>query len=217
MAEADGLVADCRAAGVTPSLLRPGRWQPLARELKATVDAGKLGPVRYAHAASVWHGSVQDAGQFLVEQATGTLDLVRSYFDVPVRTVLARECALDGPEADSRYVSVVLFFADASQAICEVGVTSGFAANTGLQRLALTGLRGSAYFNERDADVIVGATGVRPLIDDPVEGLAAAFAAWVAGSEAEKDAAIEDGRRTLRLTLAAAESVLTGRPVEVGD
>src|SRR3712207_6646985 len=39
--------------GGTVSLLRPARWQPLARELKATLDAGKLGALRYAHAASI--------------------------------------------------------------------------------------------------------------------------------------------------------------------
>jgi predicted dehydrogenase len=71
-------------AGATVSLLRPEQWQPLARELKATLDAGKLGALRYAHAASIWHCApgVQDAGgdpgSFLIEYATGTLDLVRS-------------------------------------------------------------------------------------------------------------------------------------------
>jgi UDP-N-acetyl-2-amino-2-deoxyglucuronate dehydrogenase len=229
-AEADRVIAECREAGVTLSLLRPGRRQPLAKELKGTLDAGKLGPLRYAHAASVWHwpaaeqearrawgvpAPAEDTGHFLVEQATGTLDLLRWFFEAPVARVFARDCPLEGPDADSWFVSVVLFFADASQAICEVGLTSTFAANTGLQRLALTGLRGSAYSNERDADVMVGAGGVRPLVDDPVEGLAAAFADWVVGSEAEKAEAIDDGRRTLRLALAAAESVRTGQPVEV--
>jgi predicted dehydrogenase len=232
-AEADRLIADCQAAGRTLNLLRPGRWQPLVKDLKATLDAGKLGPLRYAHAASVWHGSedeqearrawgvppgAEDAGQFLVEHATGTLDLLRWFFDdAPVARVFARGCPLDGPEADSWYVSIVLFFADASQAICEVGLTSSFAENTGLQRLALTGLRGSAYYNERDADVIVGASGLRPLVDDPVDGLTAAFADWVAGANGVTADAIEDGRDTLRVALAAAESLRTGQPVEVGN
>jgi predicted dehydrogenase len=231
-AEADRLIAECRKAGVTLGLLRPGRRQPLAKELKATVDAGKLGPLRYAHAASVWHwpaaeqearrawgvpAPAEDAGQFLVEQATGQLDLLRWFFDVPVTRVFARDCPLEGSDADSWFVSVVLFFADASQAICEVGLTSTFAANSGLQRLALTGLRGSAYYNERDADVMVGATGVRPLVDDPIEGLTAAFADWIASSDSQTAEAIDDGRSTLRLALAAAESVRTGQPVEVGE
>src|SRR5262245_35911119 len=38
--------------GARVSLLRPERWQPLARDMKATLDAGKLGALRYAHAAS---------------------------------------------------------------------------------------------------------------------------------------------------------------------
>ncbi len=205
--------------GTTVSLLRPERWQPLARELKATLDAGKLGALRYAHAASIWHGTPEesgDPGAFLIEQATGTLDLLRSFFDVPVMRVFARDCPLEGADAASWYVSVVLFFADASQAICEVGLTSSFAANTGLQRLALTGMRGSAYFNERDADVVVGAGGVRPLVEDPVEGLTAAFADWVATRGTGGDATIEDGKATLRLVNAAAESVRTGQPVDVG-
>jgi predicted dehydrogenase len=123
---------------------------------------------------------------------------------------------LEGPDAASWYVSVVLFFADASQAVCEVGLTSSFAANTGLRRFALTGMRGSAYFNERDADVVIGASGVRLLVEEPVEGVAAAFADWVARRGAGNDEMLEDGRRTLRLVQAAAESVRTGQPVEVG-
>src|SRR5262245_31763125 len=41
--------------GVSVSLLRPERWQPLAKQMKATLDDGKLGALRYAHAASIWH------------------------------------------------------------------------------------------------------------------------------------------------------------------
>lgn len=229
-AKADHLLDEVRKSGTTLSLLRPERRQPLARELKATLDAGKLGPLRYAHVASVWHSPpaehearrawgvpapVDDAGQFLLEQATGTIDLLRWYFDAPVARVFARDCSLDGPDPASWYVSIVLFFADASQAICAIGLTSAFAANAGLTRLALTGLRGSAYFNERDADVIVGARGLQPLLDDPAEGLAAAFADWVANGDAPDVEAIDAGRRTLRVALAAAESLRTGQPVEV--
>jgi predicted dehydrogenase len=230
--DADRLTTACRDSGVPLRLLRPERWQLLAKELKATVEAGKLGSVRYAHAASIWHWPPAEAevrrewsvpppgddpGQFLLEQATGTLDLVRWFFDVPVASVFARDCPLEGPEAPSWYVSVVLYFADASQAICEVGLTTGFAANTGLRRLALTGLRGSAYYNERDADLVIGAGGARPLVDDPVEGLTAAFADWAAAFGTETDDGSKDGRETLRLALAAAASLRTGEPVEVGE
>jgi predicted dehydrogenase len=204
------------------SLLRPERWQPLAKEMKATVGAGKLGALRYAHVASIWHwapgerGASGDPGSFLIEQATGTIDLVRSLFDVPVARVFARDCPLEEADAASWYVSVVLFFADASQAICEVGLTSSFAANTGLQRFALTGMRGSAYFNERDADVVIGAGGVRPLVEEPVKGVMAALADWVATRGAGSDAVVDDGKETLRVVNAAAESVRTGQPVDVG-
>lgn len=207
-------------AGASVGLLRPDRWQPLAKQLKATLDAGKLGALRYAHAASIWHAPEEqhkngDPGSFLIEHTTGTLDLIRWLFDAPVAKVFARDCSLEGPDSPSHYVSVVVFFADASQAICEVGLTSSFAANTGLQRLALTGMRGSAYFNERDADVVLGGSGVRSLVDDPVEGLTAAFAHWVEAGGTETDNDIEDGQRTLQLVLAAAESVRTGQPVDV--
>jgi predicted dehydrogenase len=205
--------------GVTVSLLRPERWQPLARDMKATLDAGKLGALRYAHAASIWQGTPEaagDPGAFLIEQATGTLDFVRSLFDVPVAKVFARDCPLEGAEAGSWYVSVVVFFADASQAICEVGLTSSFAANTGLQRLALTGMRGSAYYTERDADVVVGGSGVRPLIEEPVEGVAAALTDWLAKRGEGNHEILADGKKTLRLVQAAAESVRTGQPIAVG-
>jgi hypothetical protein len=111
-------------------------------------------------------------------------------------------------------VSVVLFFADASQAVAEIGRTDSFAAGSGLQRLALTGMRGSAYFHDRDHEIKVDASGVRALIDDPVEGLTAAFADLASGAPA--GAVTDDDRRSLALTLAATESLRTGQPVEVG-
>jgi len=55
-----------------------------------------------------------------------------------------------------------------------------------------------------------------PLRDDPVEGLAAALADWVAGTGSGRDAGVEEARASLVLALAAAESLRTGQPVEVG-
>ena len=57
---------------------------------------------------------------------------------------------------------------------------------------------------------------MRPLRDDPVEGLAAALADWVAGTGSGRDAGVEEARASLVLALAAAESLRTGQPVEVG-
>lgn len=217
------VVDACREHGGALDLLLAERHQPLPRELKATVEAGKLGPLRYAHVASVRPWSAddhaarddvspgEDGGAFVIEHAAGALDMVAWLFgDVPVATVFARSCSLGEDGSSSRYVSIVLSFADASQAIVEVGLTSGFPATSGLQRLALTGMRGSAYFNERDHDIVIGRHGVRALADDAADGLAAAFSSWLADGAT-------DGANAARLAFAAAESLRTGQPVGMGQ
>lgn len=224
--EAERVERAFRDNGGRLDVLLPGRHHPLSRQMKAALDAGQLGPLRYAHAASIAHWSADDqaarsawgerapdteAATFVVEYAAGTLDTVAWLFgDAAIATVFARSCSLTGDDAPSRYVSTVLSFADGSQAIVEVGLTSGLPAHTGLQRLALTGMRGSAYFNERDHDILINGNGVRALEDDAVDGLAAAYAALF------RERSPVTGRSGSRLAFAAAASVRTGQPVEVG-
>jgi predicted dehydrogenase len=211
----------------TLEFLLPGRHHPLSRQMKAAVDAGQLGPLRYAHAASISHWSADDqaaragwgelapgteATAFLIEHAAGALDMVAWLFgDAPVATVFARSCSLAGDDSPSRFVSVVLSFADGSQAIVEVGLTSGLPMQSGLQRLALTGMRGAAYFNERDHDILINGNGMRALEDDAVDGLAAAYDALLRTESPRTDSAES------RLAFAAAASLRAGQPVEVGQ
>jgi predicted dehydrogenase len=216
----------CRDGGGRLDVLLPGRHHPLSRQMKAALDAGQLGPLRYAHAASISHWSAADqtaraawgdtapdteADAFAVEYGMGALDTVAWLFgDAAVATVFARSCSLTGDESPSRYVNALIAFADGSQAIVEVGLTSGLPAQTGLQRLALTGMRGSAYFNERDHDILINGNGVRALEDDAVDGLAVAYAALLRADSPAREAPAS------RLAFAAAASLRTGEPVEVG-
>jgi predicted dehydrogenase len=225
--EFERVMAACDDHGGMLNLLLPERHQPLPKELKATLEAGKLGPLRYAHVASIWHwpatdqaaraawgvaSPADDGWPFLVEYAAGALDLAAWLFgDVPVATVFARSCALGETESPSRYVSTVLSFADGSQAVVEVGLAEGFPASSGLKRLALTGMRGSAYFNDRDQDFVIGTGGTRALNDDVADGLAVAFASWLAGDTTA------GGANTASLAFAAAESLQTGQPVGMGQ
>jgi predicted dehydrogenase len=223
--EFERVMAACDDHGGMLNLLLPERHQPLPKELKATLEAGKLGPLRYVHAASIWQWSAadqaargawgiaspaDDGGPFLVEYAAGALNLAAWLFgDVPIATVFARSCALGEAESHSRYVSTVLSFADGSQAVVEVGLAEGFPANSGLKRLALTGMAGSAYFNERDQDFVIGTGGTRALNDDVTDGLTAAFSSWLAGGTTAA------GANAGELAFAAVESLRTGQPVEV--
>jgi myo-inositol 2-dehydrogenase/D-chiro-inositol 1-dehydrogenase len=222
--EADRLIAACREADVGLTVLLPARQHPLARELKRTLVQGKLGPLKFVHTASISGQQSAspreitsfDPSDFLVERGTPRLDLVAWFFETPIARVFARGCPLDGADGSSGYVSVVLFFADASQAICEIGLNDELALGSEVRRLALTGLRGSAYHESRDGDLLLGTEGTRLLTDEEDEGLVSALTEWAATSAAGHDAGVEDARATLRLALAAAESLRTGRPVEVG-
>lgn len=225
-AEVERVHATFRDHGGRLDLLPPERYQPLPQELKAILAAGKLGALHYAHFASIWHLSASDQaardawdagsldddeGAFIVEYAAGALDMVAWLFEEqPVETVFARSCALGETGTASRYVSIVLSFAGGSQAIVEVGLAEGLPANSGLKRLALTGMAGSAYFNERDQDFVIGAGGVRALNDDVADGLAAAFSSWLTNGGGA------DGASAARLVFAAAESLRTGQPVRMG-
>lgn len=224
--EAERVERAFRDSGAMLDMLLPGRHHPLSRQTKAAVDAGQLGPLRYAHTASISHWSADDqaasaewrdtalgtaAEAFVIDHAAEPLDTVAWLFgDAAVATVFARSCSLTGDDAPSRYVNIVLSFVDGSQAVVEVGLTSGLPAHTGLQRLALTGMRGSAYFNERDHDILITGNGMRALEDDAVDGLAAAYAALLNGESPDKKAPAS------RLAFAAAASLRTGQPVEVG-
>lgn len=215
--EAAQLEAACRERGASLTLLLPERRQPLARDVKRALDDGKLGSLRYAHSASI--GGLPDetqsgSGAFLTERATPALDLLAWFFgDRVVTRVFARDCSLGTPGESSHYASIVLIFADASQAVCEIGQTAAFAPDTGLRRLALTGMRGSLYHTERDHDLVITADGARPLFDDPVAGYAEALAAWTGGSGLDAAGNLESGKTALRLARAAAESLRTGQPV----
>ncbi len=218
--EADRVRRAVRDGGGSLSLLTPERYQPLPQELKSTLAAGKLGTLRYVHSAWIWHGQTNgpatqsgsgstngEVEEFVIDHVTPPLDMVAWLFDdVPVATLFARTCSL-ADDGFSCYVSVILSLADASQAVVEVGVNNRFPAGAGLRRLALTGLRGSAYFNERDHDLLISKSGSRPLTDESIPGLARAFSSLLDDGLA--------GPADAGLAFAAVESLRTGQPVEV--
>ena len=90
VAEADRLLAICDAAGVRVAAMFQNRYTPLARSLKAAIDAGKLGRLLLVtvnakwyrtaeyYTDSGWRGSTdREGGAVLINQAIHAIDLVR--------------------------------------------------------------------------------------------------------------------------------------------
>jgi predicted dehydrogenase len=216
---AERLIAAAREAGVGLVPVAVLRCQPFALALREAIEAGKLGPLRFAHVTmvrGVASGDIAapDLGgreRFSFQEASDALDLLAWLFATPIRTVFARACLIGGDSAVSDYLSVVVTFAAGGQAVCEAGRTSAVGTG-GLVRISVTGKRGSAYHDGQRRDVILGPAGARPLADDPLVHLVELLDRWALDPVGWPDS-VESARRSLALVLAAEASLERGEPV----
>lgn len=90
VAEADRLIETCERAGVLLAAMFQNRFTPLARSLKAAIDAGKLGRLLLVtvnakwyrateyYTGSGWRGTAdREGGAVLINQAIHSIDLMR--------------------------------------------------------------------------------------------------------------------------------------------
>jgi UDP-N-acetyl-2-amino-2-deoxyglucuronate dehydrogenase len=151
-AKADALIDAAARAGVTLGVIFQDRLKPGPQQLKAVVDAGRLGHPILAtaqvkwyrspeyYAASRWRGTqALDGGGALMNQGVHTVDLLLWLFG-PVRRVSARVItALHAIEVEDTAVAVVEF---ANGAVGTIEATT--AAYPGYsRRIELTGSEGT--------------------------------------------------------------------------
>lgn len=88
VAECDEMIGACDAAGVQLGITFQGRFEPLAAELKALVDSGRLGRLLWASSHTVWYRDAayyrskpwrgtwaEEGGGVLINQAIHAIDL----------------------------------------------------------------------------------------------------------------------------------------------
>lgn len=98
IAECDAMIAACDRAGVTLGIVFQYRFEPLAQQLKAALDAGEIGKILWASVSTIWYRSdayyktaawrgtwAHEGGGVLINQASHSLDLFLWLTGLPSR------------------------------------------------------------------------------------------------------------------------------------
>ncbi len=157
VAEADRIIAACRAGGVTLGAMFQFRFTPLPRAIKRDLDAGRLGRIFLAdcyakwwrepsyYANSTWRGRRDlEGGAVLINQAIHSIDLLQ-WLAGPVRQVAARvTTALHQIEMEDVAVATVEFASGALGMIeASTATYPGYS-----ERIEIHGERGSLVLNQ---------------------------------------------------------------------
>jgi predicted dehydrogenase len=158
--EADRIVDAGRSGGVTLGAMFQMRFMPLPRQVKADLDAGRLGRVFLAdchakwwrdpeyYASSAWRGRRDlEGGAVLINQAIHSIDLLQ-WLAGPVSRVTGRVAtAVHAIEMEDVAVATVEFASGAFGVIeASTATYPGFA-----ERIELHGDRGSLILNQGQA------------------------------------------------------------------
>jgi predicted dehydrogenase len=98
LAESDKMIAACKQAGVTLGIISQGRFEPLAKKLKAAIDSKELGKLLWVSANVFWYRTDEyyksapwrgtwkgEGGGVLINQAIHSIDLLLWLAGAPSR------------------------------------------------------------------------------------------------------------------------------------
>ncbi len=237
---ADRLIEAARRSGVQLGVVSQHRFDDASVALKRALDDGRLGTPYFAaavvrwwreqdyYAQTAWRGTLRLDGGALLNQGVHHVDLLLWLLGPATRVYARHATAAHRIEAEDLALATIDF---ASGALATIEVTTaaypGFA-----ERLSLTGSNGTVAIEGTD----IAVWGLRDGDGGPPagNGAGAPVAAsdptaignlshirqvtdFVAAVRDGRAPAVtgEDGRRALELVLAARESNLTGRPVDI--
>lgn len=232
---ADGreMIDACNKAGVRLFVAMVVRFFPqyrLARELVAKGQIGNLGVLRLKRVAYVpqkpldnWYADESRSGGMLVDLMIHDFDYAR-WLAGPVERVYARSSRTLYPELPGDYAQAILRFKSGAMALVE----GGWVYPPGVFRTAidLSGTDGLIEWNSDEPapvrTLMASKDGSASSVGLPTSGLSEdpytteirhAYDCIVTGKPF--DVAAEDGLEALRISLAARESLSTGKPVNL--
>ncbi len=244
VAEADQIIATCRAGGVTLGAMFQFRFTPLPRQIKHDLAAGKLGRIFLAdcyakwwrtpeyYATSTWRGRRDlEGGAVLINQAIHSIDLLQ-WLVGPVRRVAGRVATAVHQIEMEDVAAATVEFAGGAFGVIEASTATypGFA-----ERLELHGERGSLVLNQgqgvaewqlrdREPERITAESQRADSARDPAKvtlvGHVAQFVDFYDAVRSGRSPAIDgaEGRKALAIVEAIQLSSRQGGvPVEVGS
>jgi UDP-N-acetyl-2-amino-2-deoxyglucuronate dehydrogenase len=157
VAECDAMIAACESAGVTLGVIFQGRFDPLAHQLKAALDAGHLGRLLWASASTHWYRTDEyyrsalwrgtwagEGGGVLLTQAIHAVDLLLWLTSTPC-SVTARMRTLNHEIEVEDSAVAILEYAGGELGLIEAS-TNAFPGYP--ERLGFHGSQGSAVYHK---------------------------------------------------------------------
>jgi UDP-N-acetyl-2-amino-2-deoxyglucuronate dehydrogenase len=238
--ECDAMIAACDRAGVTLGVVFQSRFERLSRNLKAALDAGRLGRLLWASSNTLWHRTdayyrsgpwrgtwEHEGGGVLINQAIHAVDLLIWLAGMPV-SVTARTGTLNHAIEVEDAALALLDYADGRLGLIQA-TTAAFPGYP--ERLEFFGSHGSAVYHKGQArlewhlsdphedridEAEVSSGAARPM-DITAAGHTALFNDFVAAVR-EKRAPLIDGhagRQSVALIEAIYRSAASGSSIAI--
>jgi UDP-N-acetyl-2-amino-2-deoxyglucuronate dehydrogenase len=238
--ECDAMIGACRKAGVQLGVIFQGRFEPLARQLKGWLEAGKLGRLLWTSTATPWYRPesyyqsgawrgklIHEGGGVLINQAIHAIDLMLWLGGTPAR-VMAQARTLNHRIEIEDCAAAILEYADGRLGLIQA-TTNAFPGYP--ERLEFHGTNGSAVYHKgqgrlewhlieprEDGEEATGASSgaARPM-DISAAGHTAQYQDFVAAVREGRPPLVDghEGRRSLELVQAVYRSAETGAAAEL--
>lgn len=239
-AECDAMIAACERAGVTLGVIFQSRFERLSLELKAALDANRLGRLLWVSANTVWYRSdeyyrsaswrgtsAHEGGGVLINQAIHGIDLLQWLAGLPQRVT-----------AQTRTLNHSIEVEDGAIALLEYGdgrlglVQATTVAFPGLpERLEFYGARGSAIYHKGEGrlewhlaepredrvDQSPVSSGASAPMDITAAGHTSQFQDFARAIRDQRLPRVDgrEGKKSIMLVDAIYRSAATGAPVDL--
>jgi len=222
--ECDAMIAACEKAGVTSGVIFQSRFESLSRQLKAALDAGRLGRLLWVSANTLWHRTdeyyrsgpwrgtwAHEGGGVLINQAIHAIDLLVWLVGTPARVTAHVRTLNHQIEVEDSGLAI-LEYPDGRLGLIQA-TTSAFPGYP--ERLEFYGSRGSAIYHkgqgrlewhladphEDRVDEAGASSGAARPMDINAAGHTAQFQDFVAAIRERRRPAVDghEGRRSVEL------------------
>ncbi len=238
VAECDAMIAASEKAGVTLGVIFQSRFESLSRQLKAALDAGRLGRLLWVSANTLWHRTdeyyrsgpwrgtwAHEGGGVLINQAIHAIDLLLWLAGTPARVTAQMRTLNHQIEVEDSGLAI-LEYPDGRLGLIQA-TTSAFPGYP--ERLEFYGSLGSAIYHkgqgrlewhladsreDRVDESGVSSGAARPM-DINAAGHTAQFQDFVAAIRERRRPAVDghEGRRSVELVEAIYRSARANVPI----